>query len=264
VETILCRPLNERLVFGALEQLLSRNRDKIWSKDYPDIAQGLATGTSALEAVFQLASGGRAIREEDLNDHGDAVIGALQTTELGRWIAAVNAHHSRTYRHCLMATGVITAFGIQLGLRRADLHRLTIGALLHDIGKASVPVDILEKPGRLDSAEFALMRQHPITGRDILMNQAGFTPETIDVVAHHHEFLDGSGYPDQLEGGGIADLVRIMTIADIFTALIEPRAYKESLDPLAAYEVLLGMEGKLDADLVRAFAPVARKTRIAA
>ena len=125
--------------------------------------------------------------------------------------------------------------------------------MLHDVGKAMVPVAILEKPGPLDPDEMAVMKKHPEYGLQALKCGAGLQPEMIDIVAHHHEYLDGSGYPHGLQANEISDLVRIMTICDVYSALIEQRAYKPPLSSQKAYELLLDMGPKLDKDLVREF-----------
>jgi len=83
-------------------------------------------------------------------------------------------------------------------------------------------------------------------------------PEMLDMVVHHHEYLDGSGYPHRLHANEISDLVRTMTIADIYGALIERRSYKPPMSGAAAYQILMDMGPKLDRDLVRAFHPVAQ------
>jgi HD-GYP domain-containing protein (c-di-GMP phosphodiesterase class II) len=97
------------------------------------------------------------------------------------------------------------------------------------------------------------MRKHPEYGLEALGTAAELPPEMLDMVVHHHELLDGSGYPHGLQGSEIADLVRIMTISDVFGALIEKRSYKPPLSGEAAYQILLDMGPKLDKDLVRAF-----------
>jgi HD-GYP domain-containing protein (c-di-GMP phosphodiesterase class II) len=104
--------------------------------------------------------------------------------------------------------------------------------------------------------EMSRIREHPTRGYDLLLEQGGFSEQVMDCVLHHHELLDGSGYPDGLKGDEIGDLVRITTIADIFSALIEPRAYKEALPAEDAFEIMRKMDGKLDADLMRAFRPI--------
>jgi HD-GYP domain-containing protein (c-di-GMP phosphodiesterase class II) len=129
-----------------------------------------------------------------------------------------------------------------------------MAATLHDIGKARIPLSILDKPGRLDPDEEEI---NPVIGHDLLKGMSGITPDILDGVRHHHEYLDGSGYPDGLKGGQISDLVRLLTISDIFAALVESRAYRPPMAREAAYEILCGMEGKLEGALVRAFRNVA-------
>ena len=111
-------------------------------------------------------------------------------------------------------------------MREDDQRRLARAALLHDVGKAFIPVTILDKPGALTPEEMEEMRQHPRRGYDALSAQGGFPPEMLDVVLHHHEFLDGTGYPNGLSGKQISDIVRVTTIMDIYAALVEKRAYR--------------------------------------
>ena len=125
--------------------------------------------------------------------------------------------------------------------------------MLHDIGKARIPISILEKPGPLDKDEMAVVRKHPEYGLDALKSVPGIDKDMLDMVLHHHEHLDGMGYPHGLQASEISDLVRIMTISDIFGALIERRSYKEPLSGKVAYQILLDMGPKLDKDLVREF-----------
>jgi len=129
--------------------------------------------------------------------------------------------------------------------------------MLHDIGKARIPIAILEKPGPLTDDERTAMKAHPQLGADLLQANGSLAPEMLDMVLHHHELLDGSGYPHGLSGSEISDLVRIITISDIFGALMERRSYKPAMSGDAAYQIMLDMGVKLDRDLMRAFRPVA-------
>ena len=176
---------------------------------------------------------------------------------LSDWLDAVRRHHEGTYQHCLLVTGVAVDFGLSLGLPRVDIERLHSAAMFHDIGKARIPLAVLDKPGRLDPAERALIETHPAVGYDVLKGNAGISPEILDAVRHHHEFLDGSGYPDGLCANSICDVVRILTISDIFAALIEERRYKPSMPKDQAYAIVQGMHGKLEVPLVNAFKEVA-------
>jgi HD-GYP domain-containing protein (c-di-GMP phosphodiesterase class II) len=129
--------------------------------------------------------------------------------------------------------------------------------MFHDIGKAKIPLAVLDKPGRLDPEERAMIETHPAVGYDVLKGTTGISPEILDAVRHHHEFLDGSGYPDRIGASSISDVVRILTISDIFAALIEDRRYKPPMPRDQAYEIIKSMQGKLEGPLVAAFKPVA-------
>lgn len=184
---------------------------------------------------------------------------AIQDTGIRDWIRAVRRFDDATHQHCLLVAGLAAAFASSLGLGARERHRLTKAALLHDVGKIHVPAAILNKPGRLDPAEMAVMRLHPAQGEAMLAGQ-GFEPEMLAVVRSHHEMLDGSGYPDKLCADAIGDPVRLLTICDIYAALIERRPYKAPMTTRDALSILSGMDGKLEGGLVQAFGRVVQGT----
>jgi putative nucleotidyltransferase with HDIG domain len=188
---------------------------------------------------------------------GSQIADRITERGLSEWLTTVRRHHEGTYQHCLLVTGVAIDFGLSLGVGRADLERLYSAAMFHDIGKARIPLAILDKPGRLDAEERALIETHPAAGYEFLKGHDKIAPEILDAVRHHHEYLDGSGYPDALCAESIGDIVRILTISDIFAALIEHRHYKPTMPRAEAYDILRGMSGKLEKALVNSFKPVA-------
>ena len=135
---------------------------------------------------------------------------------MSSWLNDVRRYHEGTFQHCLLVTGVAVGFALAIKFSSADVKRLGLAATLHDIGKAHIPLSILDKPGRLDPEEEEIMRTHPVIGYEILKAQPEFSPEILDGVRHHHEYLDGSGYPDGLTAPEISDLVRLLTISDIY------------------------------------------------
>ncbi len=216
-------------------------------------------GASSIAAMFKAVIAGTPVDVAASRDAGRKIADSVAEHGLNNWLETVRRHHEGTYQHCLLVTGVAVDFGLSLGMRRPDIERLYTAAMFHDIGKARIPLAVLDKPARLDPAERALIETHPVAGYDALNGVAGISPEVLDAVRHHHEYLDGSGYPDALCGNGIRDLVRMLTISDIFAALIEHRHYKPDMPRQQAYEILQGMNGKLEQPLVSAFREVALK-----
>jgi putative nucleotidyltransferase with HDIG domain len=214
-------------------------------------------GTASIAAMFSAVLSGSAVDVMSTRNAGGQIAESIAENGLSDWLTTVRRHHEGTYQHCLLVTGVAVDFGLSLGLAKADVERLYSAAMFHDIGKAKIPLAVLDKPGRLDDYERAQVETHPVAGYEILKENSAISPEILDAVRHHHEYLDGSGYPDALDAGSISDIVRILTISDIFAALIEHRTYKPTMPRQKAYEMLLGMQGKLERPLVHAFREVA-------
>lgn len=214
---------------------------------------GAGAAIDALENIFASARFGAPLDFQKIDSATEAIAEQIKTHGVGLWIDTVRQHHSRTYQHSLIVTGVLEAFNQYLGFSSADRKRMAFGGMLHDIGKARIPLSLLEKPGALNNDEEKVMRRHPEYGYDALATMSGIHNDTLEMVVHHHEYLDGSGYPHRLASNKISDPVRLMTIADIFGALVERRAYKESMSNEAAYEIMRNMGSKLDRHLMREF-----------
>jgi putative nucleotidyltransferase with HDIG domain len=214
-------------------------------------------GEVALASMFSAVASGAPIDVAGASRAGSTISDAIEEHGLSKWLATVRKHHEGTYQHCLLVTGLAVDFGLSLGFPKKDIERLHSAAMFHDIGKATIPLAVLDKPGRLDDAERRIIETHPGAGYDILKNNEAISPEVLDGVRHHHEYLDGSGYPDKLCADSISDLVRVLTISDIFAALIEDRRYRQPMPRPEAYNILCGMNGKLEKALVAAFKEVA-------
>ncbi|WP_181701815.1 HD domain-containing phosphohydrolase [Chthonobacter albigriseus] len=143
---------------------------------------------------------------------------------------------------------------------RVSARQVFEGALFHDIGKLEIPDAILSKPSPLTDAESDRMRDHVTIGHRILLRCPGIAPEVAEVALRHHEYIDGSGYPDGIGGDSLSPLVRLVTVADIFTALTEPRAYREAQSGADAVLALRSMGGKVDPSLVDALAAIVEAT----
>lgn len=220
----------------------------------------------AIDRCFRALGDATAMESGQVETAADALMQDIGEMGIATWLRSIRDHHAGTYQHCLQVAGLATAFGQSLGFPAGSLNDLSVAALLHDIGKAKVGHHILDKPGRLAPSELATMRMHPVWGEEYLRVSSDIAGPIRSAVRSHHEFLDGSGYPDGLRGQQISDLTRLITISDIFAALTEVRAYKPALPAEEAMTVLRGMaaDGKIEKALVAAFAPVARQLSAAA
>ena len=216
-------------------------------------------GAAAFAAMFLDARNGKPLSIADAERATSRIISSIAKNKLSPWLDDVRRYHQGTFQHCLLVTGIAVGFAMDIGFDTADVKRLGVAATLHDIGKARIPLSILDKPGRLDPAEEEVMRRHPVIGYDLLKDIPDISAEILDGVRHHHEYLDGSGYPDGLKASEISDLVRLLTISDIFAALIESRPYRPAMPRAEAYKILCGMDGRLERSLVKAFGNVALK-----
>ncbi len=252
---VLGAPVNQA---NLLAQLADSNPGETRSNDAMHAAREAATaGAIAIGSMFSAVLSRKPVDVRGAKGAGSMIADSIAEDGLSSWLETVRRHHEGTYQHCLLVTGIAVDFGLSLGLAKRDIERLYSAAIFHDIGKAKIPLAILDKPGRLDAEERALIETHPAAGYEVLKRNAGISPEILDAVRHHHEYLDGSGYPDGLCDTSISDIVRILTISDIFSALIEHRPYRPTMAREQAYELVRGMRGKLEMPLVAAFRDVA-------
>jgi len=133
-----------------------------------------------------------------------------------------------TQNHCERLSTYSAALGQRLGLPADQITALRRAGIVHDIGKVAVPDAILLKPGKLTSEEWAIMREHPVVGERICAPLKSFKL-VLPIIRHHHERLDGSGYPDGLKGDQIPMTARVLQVVDVYAALNTERPYKRAL-----------------------------------
>ena len=166
---------------------------------------------------------------------------------------AVEAKDAYTQGHVERVSSMAINLGKKLGLTGRELEALRFGGALHDIGKIAVPGEILNKPGPLDPNEWDVMKSHADEGCKICLPLMKNLGPALEVIRHHHEKLDGSGYPDGLKGDEISVAARIMGVVDIYDALITDRPYRKGMSKEKAFDILRqeAKEGKLDKEVVK-------------
>ncbi|MDR2152310.1 MAG: HD-GYP domain-containing protein [Helicobacteraceae bacterium] len=158
----------------------------------------------------------------------------------------VSAYDYYTYTHCVNVGVYSVGLGKEIGLSPKELERIGAGAILHDLGKAKVDINIVNKPGRLTDEEFIEMKKHPVYGYEILKAQFENDEIVLTSVRHHHEKMNGSGYPDGIMGDNLSLYARVVAVCDIFDALTTKRSYKPAL---STFEALNLMKSKMLAEL---------------
>jgi putative two-component system response regulator len=171
--------------------------------------------------------------------------------------ATIEARDPSTNGHCQRLAHYATKLGTMLSLDESDLGALERGGFLHDIGKIAVPDAVLLKDGKLDPQESRVMRKHPIVGDSLCAGLRSLS-KVRPIVRHHHERLDGTGYPDGLRSGEVPLLAQIIGIVDVFDALTTERPYREARPCAEAFQVLSdeAAKGWRDRALVDAFVHV--------
>lgn len=189
-----------------------------------------------------------------LNCASEIVDVLLASSELCNDIETVLDYDEYTYTHCINVAVASATLGIGLGYSYDRLRNLTAGALLHDVGKQLVPIDIINKKGKLTDEEMAIVKKHPTDGYNILSQNVLITSAMREIAHQHHENWDGTGYPRGLREKNIYDLANLVHICDVWDALLSKRSYKEAFHVSEAVAILKkGLGTQFNPTLLNAF-----------
>lgn len=168
-------------------------------------------------------------------------------------MARLKSRDEYTYLHSVAVCALMINFARHLQMPEAQVHEMGVAGLLHDVGKMAMPPEILNKTGRLTSQEFAEIQRHPLAGRELLATCDNVPPAALDVALHHHERVDGAGYPFGLMGPDLSIAARMGAICDIYDALTSDRCYKDAWTPAEAITRMASWQGHCDPDLLFTF-----------
>ena len=146
-------------------------------------------------------------------------------------LARLKTADDYTYMHSVAVCALMIALAKQLKLKEDQQRLAGLAGLMHDLGKAAIPLKVLNKPGKLTDQEFTVVRSHPVEGFHMLKEGGNIPEAVLDACLHHHEKVDGSGYPDKLKGDDISVIARMTAICDVYDAITSDRPYKRGWDP---------------------------------
>jgi len=168
-------------------------------------------------------------------------------------LARLKTRDDYTYMHSVAVCALMVALARQLGQDEQACREAGLAGLVHDMGKALMPVEVLQKPGRLTDEEMALMRTHPERGHDLLCASGAVGAAALDVVLHHHERINGQGYPHRLAGERLSLLARMGAVCDVYDAITSNRPYKAGWDPAESIARMASWQGHFDKAVLSAF-----------
>ena len=214
----------------------------------------VAKGREAVVSMFQEARMGKAIEADAaaplVEEISNSVLrnpGALIS------LARLKTADDYTYMHSVAVCALMIALARQLGLDEQQTREAGMAGLLHDLGKAMIPNEILNKPGKLTDEEFAIVKTHPAEGHKLLLEGKGISEVTKDVCLHHHEKVDGSGYPKGLNSETMSLFAKMGAVCDVYDAITSTRPYKAGWDPAESIKRMAEWKGHFDPAVFQAF-----------
>lgn len=206
-----------------------------------------------VNTMFQQVRMGKAVDIEATTPLVDAISDSvMRNPDALISIARLKTADDYTYMHSVAVCALMVALAKQLDLDAQQTHEAGIGGLIHDLGKALMPLEVLNKPGKLTDEEYRIMQTHPEEGVKLLAPGA-VSEDSRDIVLHHHEKFDGTGYPDKLSGEQITLLSRMGAVCDVYDAVTSTRPYKEGWDPAVSLKRMASWKGHFDPEIFRAF-----------
>jgi len=211
-------------------------------------------GRQAVTAMFNEARMGRTLDPSSCLPLVEEIAGSVMRNPGALLsLARLKTRDDYSYMHSVAVCALMVALARQIGLEEAACREAGMAGMMHDIGKALMPLAVLNKPGSLSEAEFAVMRTHPQEGHDLFKDGQAVSAATLDVVLHHHERMDGTGYPHRLPGDQISQLARMGAICDVYDAITSNRPYKSGWDPAQSIARMASWKGHFDPVLFAAF-----------
>ena len=229
-------------------------QDASFASSYSQATKLFGRSKRAIASMYSEVRLGKAIKAEKLAPLVDDITHSIDANPRAFIsIAQLKNRHEYTYMHSVAVCALMINLARELRFNEAAVRDAGMAGLLHDIGKAVMPVEILDKPGALEDHEYDVMKTHPERGHELLSKSSGVSHNALEVCLRHHEKFDGSGYPGALMGDRLSLFARMSALCDVYDAVTSERAYKKPWTPIETIERMRQWDGHFDPEMFEIF-----------
>jgi HD-GYP domain-containing protein (c-di-GMP phosphodiesterase class II) len=252
-ENCLVSPCTRSALVTAVSGLLNRRVERQWKTLHAVQRQALTGTLELFNGIADSIGNGEPVLYHAVSAC-EPLVEAVANNDFKGILRGVRSHDNYSFAHSMRVATYLALFGSHLHMSKNEQIVLASGGLLHDVGKMSIPHEVLNKPGRLTEAEFEVMKGHVAASEKYLLACADLPKGIITIATQHHETLDGTGYPLGLTGNKLNQLTRMASIIDVFSALTDRRVYKPPMGAETALALMAGdMASRLDLKLLEMF-----------
>jgi len=227
---------------------------KSMADELQNAANVLKRSKSAVNSLFAEARMGNAVNTSECKPLVDDIVNSVDSNaDALISLCRLKLADEYTYMHSVSVCALMVSLGRQLGLDDNMCRDAGMAGLLHDLGKAAMPQDILNKPDKLTDEEFTIIKSHPVRGHEMLLEAGVDNDRVLDVARHHHERIDGKGYPDKLAADNISLIARMSAVCDVYDAITSNRPYKAGWDPAESIAKMASWQGHFDPVVLQTF-----------
>lgn len=254
VNDFIVKPFTHGAFLHRVSMWANRSAERQWDVMSPLQQKILRVTYQTLNAAWRSTEKGEPLDYRAFSDIGSVLLDVTaDKEEAGGMLEALRHHDGYTFVHSLRTATYLTLFARALDFPSERVATVASGGVLHDIGKARTPLDILNKPGKFDPEEWRVMQQHVDHTVAILRVTHNVPDDVMEIAWSHHEKMDGTGYPRGLSGNSFSELARMAAISDAYVALTDRRVYKPAMKPEQAFSIMQEEKTHFDQELVEMF-----------
>ncbi len=263
VSNVITKPFNSNELTGRVSSLINKGVEKEWEA-LPDLQRNaLQTSVGVFNSISDALLTDDTVSFENVKGNCQSLVSSIEKNDFISILDGVRNHDDYTYAHSMRVATLLTLLGHAAGFKNDDQLILSSGGLLHDVGKMYIPLDILNKPGRLTEEEFEIMKGHVGGTMEYLKKVDNIPPAVFIIAEQHHEKIDGTGYPNGLKGKDLNELARMAAVVDVFSALTDRRVYKDPMSTSKAIGIMVNeMDGHLDQHYIKMFKTILADARL--